>query len=540
MAFNLTNPALDYSQAPQVDPTSGLQVSLPDIIKFFKNSGQRGQQFAKDTSKQVQPSYATFQGQIADPETVPTPMRNAGDTEPGHDQITTQMQDAPPPVLPKFVQPSFQDVSQGPMGTPTPINAGETKLGKLLHVVRAITQGGLEGSTQGTFGGGFKAASDAPYQDAYRSIGLQNAQLQNQQQQANIAMLPWQRAQQIAALQKTRAETQKEKFLTPRGGGVYDTSKSAYAPNAGPTEQNGDQQAIDYLTSNPDPQTGRPLTAPEAVARVAQLKQDAKPEPNPTEASLALAAGNGDVKAEAALKRLDKSRIASRPVINNMTPDDAKTIAAGIMNGDQPPTLQGLYRNAGPVRAELERQGFNLQKAETDWKATQKYVATLNGQQQTRLRQAVEFTSESIPLLKELYDNWKATGLPSGYKVFNRAALQVAKQLPGDAGKAANLLDAQISDLTSELGTVYKGGNSSTDESLSLAAKNLNGDWNDQTFGAALDQIDKNLRIRKNSMNVLGAVGVSSDSPYTPPSQRQPADNSKSGSGKYASGFSPL
>jgi len=63
---------------------------------------------------------------------------------------------------------------------------------------------------------------------------------------------------------------------------------------------------------------------------------------------------------------------------------------------------------------------------------------------------------------------------------------------------------------------MYKGGNSSTDESLRLAGENLKAEWSPQTFMAALEQAENNVRIRKNSMSSLGPVGVSQASPYLP------------------------
>lgn len=205
--------------------------------------------------------------------------------------------------------------------------------------------------------------------------------------------------------------------------------------------------------------------------------------------------------------------------------NDARDIAAAIMRGDQPPTTTGLYRNAAAVRAELGRQGFNLAKAESDWHATQKHLATLNGAQQERLRQAVTFTGDSLGIIEGLYDQWQKVGITSGWKSFNKASLATAKQLPGQAGNIANRLEAQINDLTAELGTVYKGGNSSTDESLKLAAKNLEADWNEKTFKDALGQIKQNLEIRKNSITHSQVAGASGDNPYNPsPESTTPED----------------
>jgi hypothetical protein len=199
---------------------------------------------------------------------------------------------------------------------------------------------------------------------------------------------------------------------------------------------------------------------------------------------------------------------------------DAKAIADAIAHGDQPPTTTGLYRNAAKVRAELAKQGFNLAQAESDWHATQKHLATLNGAQQERLRQAVSFTSDSLGIIEGLYDQWQKTGKTSQWKIFNKASLATAKQLPGEPGNIAHRLEAQINDLTSELGTVYKGGNSSTDESLKLAAKNLEADWNEKTFKDSIGQIRKNLEIRMNSIRHSQPAGVSANSPYIPSNEK--------------------
>jgi len=124
------------------------------------------------------------------------------------------------------------------------------------------------------------------------------------------------------------------------------------------------------------------------------------------------------------------------PTVNLMTPNDAKDIADAIENGDQPPTLQGLYRNAGPVRAELARRGFNLARAETDWKATQRYMATLNAPQQVRLRQAIETAGDSLDKIQSLYDEWQKLAPVSGFKVANHAALVAMKNLPAQAAES--------------------------------------------------------------------------------------------------------
>lgn len=224
--------------------------------------------------------------------------------------------------------------------------------------------------------------------------------------------------------------------------------------------------------------------------------------------------------ADVARQKMQITAAGRAPAANGGAPDDVTQIANAIINGHQPPTLTGLYRNAAPVRAALERAGYDFTTAERDYKAVQKHLSTLNGAQQERLRQAVSFTTDSLDIIDQLYNEWSSKGLNTRFKAFNKASLAAAKQLGGEAGATAQALEAQVNDLVSELGTVYKGGNSSTDHSLQLAAENLKTDWNEATFKKALGLIRQNLKIRANSIATSQPAGVSPDSPYIPAGQR--------------------
>lgn len=189
--------------------------------------------------------------------------------------------------------------------------------------------------------------------------------------------------------------------------------------------------------------------------------------------------------------------------------DDAKVIGDAIIAGQQPPDLKGNYKLGPRIKAYLARQGYDLATAQTEWTATQKHMASLNGTQQERLRQGVDFANHSLDLIDKLYNDWQAVGAQTGIKMFNKASLAIAKQLPGDAGAAAQALDGQINDLTAELANVYMGGNSPTDHAISLAAQNLQSNWNEETFKKALGLIRQNLTLRKNSMLTSTTAGGS-------------------------------
>jgi hypothetical protein len=192
--------------------------------------------------------------------------------------------------------------------------------------------------------------------------------------------------------------------------------------------------------------------------------------------------------------------------------DDATAIAEAIARGEQPPETTGLYRYGASVRAILAKRGYNLATAQQDWRATQRHFATLNGSQQTRMRQAVDNAYHSLDVIEDLAGQWRGGKFP----ILNRASLLLAKggaQGPV-AQQIATNLEAQIADVASELGNVYMGGNSPTDHALSMAAKNLSADWTETQLKSALNLARRNLEIRQNSIRNTGVVGASDTNPY--------------------------
>lgn len=210
--------------------------------------------------------------------------------------------------------------------------------------------------------------------------------------------------------------------------------------------------------------------------------------------------------------------IRDKPPAYSATPADVQETAKAIRAGESSPVLSDYsFRDRTAIAAALHKAGFNQALAQQDYRAVQRHLTTMNGAQQTRLRQAVEFADESLPQLQAAYDRLAKLAPRSGFKVLNKGAMAAMKQMPGEAGSAAQQLDSLIADYTSELGTVYKGGNSSTDESLALAAKNISGDWNEKTFKDAIARIHQSIGLRRNSMNAVRAVGVGMDTPYERP-----------------------
>ena len=187
---------------------------------------------------------------------------------------------------------------------------------------------------------------------------------------------------------------------------------------------------------------------------------------------------------------------------------DADKIADAIISGKQSPDLKGMYWKAAAVKVALAKKWYDQAKALSDRNATQKYLTTLNGQQQIRLRQAVTFVDESLWLLDNLNTSadaaLKRSWVTNFAKVQKNAALSWV--LWQEVKSVFTQLVNQISDMQSELSVVYKGGTSPTDESLKQAQSMLNSNRDYKTLKDNINLIRKNMQIRINSLNTATVV----------------------------------
>lgn len=212
------------------------------------------------------------------------------------------------------------------------------------------------------------------------------------------------------------------------------------------------------------------------------------------------------------------------PTVNVNTGDKSDIVEAvkGMKEGTIPPQLPGrASKEYIAMMAEARRQGFDLAGAATDWVATQKHIASLNGAQQLRLNQAIGQLPELLDSVDALASKWKAGRFP----ILNKANMAAAKNgvYGRDAASIANQLDAQIADVTADLGAVYMGGNSPTDHALDLSAKALNSNWDEKVLHEMVALARKNVQTRKNSMNSTGVQGASDSNLYSPPQAAPPS-----------------
>jgi len=181
--LSLTNPGLVYDQGQGVDPTSGMQVQLPPIVKFFKNAALRGHQAALDEMSTVQPGTSDVSGPNGQAAQIP---------QPGQPNTAQVSQSASTSSMPKMFQPSFAQTTRDQNGMPLQVNPAETKLGKLVHILAAAGQGALAGWGTGNPGAGAAAAREIPFQEAEQrqQLAQQQAQLALTRAQSTMVQTP--------------------------------------------------------------------------------------------------------------------------------------------------------------------------------------------------------------------------------------------------------------------------------------------------------------------------------------------------------------
>lgn len=216
---------------------------------------------------------------------------------------------------------------------------------------------------------------------------------------------------------------------------------------------------------------------------------------------------------------LDTNQISKLQSIG-LTPIQQENVA-GIINGTRPP-LTGFGANSKEgqaITAGTNALGFDLTKATEDWTAMTKYISTLNSGQQVKLRQAALAVPDMLNNVSSLYDNLNSSMISSGFAPLQQANLNIAMSgtYGADIQAKAIQLNQQITDITADLATIYKGGNSATDQALQTANTQLSGKWTPETFNSAVNLIRQNIQYRLNAIQNSGAITGQGTNQYSDP-----------------------
>jgi hypothetical protein len=219
----------------------------------------------------------------------------------------------------------------------------------------------------------------------------------------------------------------------------------------------------------------------------------------------------------------------------------AADIASAIESGEQAPVLTGLYGASAGVRQRLAKDGFDLGRAQLQWQAAQKQVASLNGPQQIRFKGLADSVVNTIEEVRGLAEQMQLSGVP----MLNAAELQAYVQTQGNSpsGQLATQYLTAVGTLKEEFANLANGGYAPTEPAWHLADQQINGNYGVKQLNSSLDEIQRLIKYRLNAMPGMSAVGPGSANPYMPGSgqaqQPQAAPSQSSASRPSVSGNLP-
>ena len=194
-------------------------------------------------------------------------------------------------------------------------------------------------------------------------------------------------------------------------------------------------------------------------------------------------------------------------------PEVIDRIADGIISGNQPPSLTGLYGNSAPVRAALEDRGFNLSKAQTEWKQAERQIAALNGPQMQRFVGLANSVDLTIDEVRELSEELQNSGIPALNRLQMNAYMKARGNTP--EGQLVARYIGAVNTLKEEFANLAQGGYAPTEAVWKLANEQINGDYGVKQLGASLSEIQRLIRYRVQAIPGLGTVGPASANRYT-------------------------
>lgn len=222
---------------------------------------------------------------------------------------------------------------------------------------------------------------------------------------------------------------------------------------------------------------------------------------SPDEVLAKKAAEKGVIRSD--FKTDEEFRSAAKDAVSGA--DTGKAIADAIASGTQPPVLTGMYRYGAAVRKALQEKGYDLTKANLEWQAMTRHMATMNSSQQVAITQNLSFLDDATKKVDDLVSAWNAGKFP----ILNKARLVAAKNgaLGPEAQSIATQLDGQIQDTVAALSKVYMGAASPTSKSMELAAANLQSDWSAKTLHDMTNLIRTNAGYRRNAILASPVMG---------------------------------
>jgi hypothetical protein len=208
------------------------------------------------------------------------------------------------------------------------------------------------------------------------------------------------------------------------------------------------------------------------------------------------------------------------------SPEEISGVVQGIIDGSQPPTLTGLYGDSIHVRSGLQKAGFNLAKAQQEWKNAERLGASVNSSRMTTYVGLNNAVDKTIDRVRELSQQLQLSGVP----LLNKTQLASYMKLQGNSekGQLATQYMTAVNTLKEEFANLANGGYAPTEAAWKLANEQVNGDYGVKQLGASIDEIQRLIRYRLQSVPGLATLGPNSTNRYSgqgagPPAHGAPA-----------------
>ncbi len=192
--------------------------------------------------------------------------------------------------------------------------------------------------------------------------------------------------------------------------------------------------------------------------------------------------------------------------------EEAQSIGDGIISGDQPPTTTGLYRVGPGVRSYVAKKGFDLAKAQLQYDAAKKQVASLNGPQAIRWMTAAQSVVNTIDEVTRLADAMDQSGVPAYNQLKLKAWVQTAGNTEG--GQLATRYINATNTLQEEMAVLAQQGYAPTEPAWQLAHEQVNRNYGDKQIIAALDESKRLIKYRMNSIPGNAEFGPNAANAY--------------------------
>jgi hypothetical protein len=195
------------------------------------------------------------------------------------------------------------------------------------------------------------------------------------------------------------------------------------------------------------------------------------------------------------------------------SPQTADAVVDGIVSGEQPPILTGLYGLSGQVRAGLNGQHFDLAKAQLEWQRAVKQVQTLNGPQLTRFVGLAQSVNNTIDEVRELSQQMELGGITG----LNALELSTLINTQGNTpnGQLAVRYVTAINTLKEEFANLASGGYAPHESAWALANQQINGNFGVKELNASLGEIKRLINYRIQGIPGISKLGAGAPNRFT-------------------------